>query len=139
MSLVIEEIWKIQHSKGFEEKPTGCGVPDWPGPSNDGGFCGTIAMNLALGIGVWKGPTENDRLIEALHRELSSTMAELTRKGQGDLIRHILYSISWSPSGLEGDAPELQPLVDSLVEELVTSGRLRSLTEQWLLRERRGW
>lgn len=138
MSLVIEESWRIRQPKSFGGELTRC-VPDWPELPDDGGFCGTIAMNLALGIGVWKGPTENDRLIDALHRELSSTMAELTPKGQGDLIRHILYGMGWSPSGREGDDPELQPFVDKLVEELVTSGRLRALTEEWMLSERRGW
>lgn len=131
-------LWSEDLEDSLEDDARGC-VPEWPTVPDGSSGCGTIALNLAMGIGIWKGPTENDRLIEALEKALEVPMADLTDRDRSNLLRHMLYGMDWKPSGLEGDDPELQPLVDRLVEELRASGRMRQLVEEWLLSQRRGW
>jgi len=129
-----EEAWDFGDDLG----QGGCVVDSLEIP-NEPGFCGTIALERSMGIGIWKGPSEVDVLIDLLGDEFSEVIAGLTRAESVNFTAHLVRNMDWEPQGLDPEDPKLVASLQHVVRDLQASSSLTELAEQWLTNHRRGW
>ena len=116
----------------------GCVVDGLLPPENSGG-CGTIALERSMGIGIWRGPSEVDVMVEILREEFSEVVSGLNLLETNDFTGYLLRNMAWDRQNLDPEDPELRSSLERVVTDLQRDGSLRKLAEEWILRHRRLW
>jgi len=116
----------------------GCVVDGLLSPENSGG-CGTIALERSMGIGIWRGPSEVDVMVEILREEFSEVVSGLNLLETNDFTGYLLRNMAWDRQNLDPEDPELRSSLERVVTDLQRDGSLRKLAEEWILRHRRLW
>jgi len=129
-----EEGWDL----GDELGQGGCVIDGLPDLNSSGG-CGTIALERSMGIGIWRGPSEVDVMVELLREEFSEVIEGLNLPETHDFTGYLIRNMAWDRQNLDPEDPEMRPAVKKVIEELQADGSLRRLAEEWILRHRRLW
>jgi len=116
----------------------GCVIDDLMVPENSGG-CGTIALERAMGIGIWRGPSEVDVMVELLREEFSEVILGLNLLETHDFTAYLIRNMDWERQNLDPEDPEIRTAVRKVIEDLRAGGSLRRLAEEWILKHRRLW